>query len=287
MRNRLKALFGAQISIGLSKSGVAVIHQQGGWRKQHTLLADHRLAEDAVQSPERLAIQCAAILADVDCAGFPLHITLSDDWVRLFIVTPPQNSGRPQDLQAAAVMRFHALYGDMPNNWHLQADWNAFHPFLACALPRTILAALQQVARECKLDLITVLPQFVTTWNRYRARVQSQSWFGTVQERSLTLGAIMPGKRPSLAAVRTITLMSDEKDAGWLSTQVSRIAMQLDVPVPTQLLLGGNHQGWITPESNPPTTMLAVQGLGEKHGDNPAPGLAISDAVLLARSVML
>ena len=284
MRNRIHAVLGARIHLGLSKDGVAIVRKHAGWRKASTLLADLTLADHAVQEPQRIIAQCGAILSGAHCAGLPLCVTLSDDWVRLFMVTPPQNCGRLQDLQAATAMRFQALYGEAPTTWQLEADWHTTTPFLVCAMPRNLLAGLQQLADANKLSLLSIQPQFIATWNHYRRALPAGSWFGIVQEQSLTLGAIAPTRR--LDAVRSLAIPDDGHDPRWLQEQIARVALQLNLSTPGQLHLVGNHQQYWN-SANPAAGTLVVRNLDKLADQGTAASFSsLSPAVTLTRSTV-
>jgi hypothetical protein len=60
---------------------------------------------------------------------------LSNDWARFWTVTPPVNAVRMSDCQAAAQLRFQALYDTSLAGWQMTADWQIDSPFLACAIP--------------------------------------------------------------------------------------------------------------------------------------------------------
>lgn len=278
MRNRLGAWCGARAHLGLSKDGIALIRSDAGWRHRSTLLAEQPSLDRAIPEPQRLAAQCSALLADAACAGLPLCVTVDDAWARLFMVTPPHNAGSLQDLQAAAAMRFQALYDEPPADWQLEADWSANEPFLACAMPRSLLAALQQLAADNKLHLSTVMPQFVSAWNRYARALPAASWFGVVQQHCLTLGAIAPAPKRRLEAVRSIAIPADGHDPRWLQEQLARVALQLNLSAPEHLHLAGNQrQYWIASSGAPTVHNLEKAAF---------PATALSAAVMLARSTL-
>jgi hypothetical protein len=283
MSKFLSGVFGAGISIGLSKTAIAVL-RTGGWRGATAILADRPLTEGGALAP-----QCATLLADADCAGLPLTVTVSDQWARLFMVTPPHNSGRLQDFQGAAAMRFQSLYGEGIDDWQLVADWHTRKPFLACALPHSLLETLRQAALHSKLHLMSVKPQFALVWNKWNHKLGAGAWFGVVQENSLTLGAIAPASQ-RLCAVRTIAIPSGGDDPRWLREQVERVALRLDLPTPTQLQLAGNlRQYWIAGETSAADGTLTVSNIEkiDKAADcAAAPRQSLSGAVLLARSRM-
>jgi hypothetical protein len=261
MRNQFQALLGARLHLALTQQRVTVLRRAAGWRAQPIVLAELPLAEDAITESQRLIAQCATLLAGIDCTGLPLCVTLADESVRLFMVTPPHNASRLQDLQAAAGMRFAALYGDAPSAWKLQADWNASAPFLVCAVPHTLLFALQQVAAQSKMPLLSVTPRFIAAWNQYRQTIPIDAWFGVVQDRSLTLGAITDTPKRRLEAVRSIAIPDDGHHPRWLHDQLARAALQLNLPVPKHIQLIGNRNHWWDGVQSDAAALISTQAV--------------------------
>ena len=75
-----------------------------------------------------------------------LSVTLDDGLTRSFVVTPPSGAHGLRELQACAAARFAALYGESTEQWRLAADWQVTVPFVACALPRELFGALEELA---------------------------------------------------------------------------------------------------------------------------------------------
>lgn len=73
-------------------------------------------------------------------------IIFDDRWCRYFMVTPPTNASAIRDITFAAANRFEALYDETPADWAIEGDWKATRPFLACAMYRPLLTALQQTS---------------------------------------------------------------------------------------------------------------------------------------------
>ncbi|MDB5774363.1 MAG: hypothetical protein JWP38_496 [Herbaspirillum sp.] len=231
------------LRIGLSKTGMAVLHVSGGWRPRTTVLADRTFTCDDADLSQPMAQQCENILSEIECGGMPVDITLSDDWTRLLMVAPPQNVGRLEDCKAAAAMRFQALYGGGLSDWRLQADWQTARPFLACGLPQTLFETLQQIAREKHFHLVGLTPQFVAIWNRRRKQLKSGAWLGVVHGDTLTLGACARGR---LQTVRTAAIPAAADGALWLKEHLKREAMRLNLPAPRLLQLCGLYPpDWI------------------------------------------
>ena len=237
--------FRHSLRIGLSRTGITLLKTSGLMRHKTSLLASAAVSAETSAVPERLGAQLHTMLVAANCANLPATIILSDDWARLLMVAPPRNAGSLQDCQAAAEMRFLALYGESASGWQLEADWDAQHAFLACALSRPLLDVLHQTALNNKLTLISVAPQFVAMWNHWRRKLQADAWFGVVQDDRLTLGAV---DHQRLCAVRSALVPGDAwMDQQWLPDHLTREALRLNLPTPSRIHLCGAVPGqWTT-----------------------------------------
>lgn len=111
-----------------------------------------------------------------------LQVSVSDDWVRYWMVTPPKGLGSIQELRALAAGRFEQLFGAAAEAWHIEADWSATHPMLACALPRSLVHALTAVSQHAGCRLASVVPEAVRLMNRDAGALKDDGWiccFGT------------------------------------------------------------------------------------------------------------
>jgi len=236
MLNAYLRRWSRSISIGLSQTEF-VLMQIDGWRAPiGTLLAEHPL-----HAPERLALQLRTALTETQCVNLPAKIVLADHYVRLFMVTPPHNTSSLADCRAAAAMRFQVLYGSLPGDWRIEADWNAQHPFLACALPHALCNTLQQVTHEQGLKLVSIEPHFVAMWNRWRKKLRADAWLGIVHGDTLTIAVIVQRR---LCALRAIALAPDAWcSATWLPEHLSREALRLNLALPAYIQLCGAIDG--------------------------------------------
>jgi hypothetical protein len=226
--------------LGLSSEAVSV-RSMGASRKSASVVAEQPVPDPGVAAPDELARPIAAALSEAQGSGLPVYATLADDLVRYFIVTPPGNSARMQDLRAAVAVRFQMLYGEAASAWHLVADWQADVPFLACAVPQRICTALQLAVASERSCLVSIAPNFVAAWNRSRRELGAGGWLATLGDGALTLGLIADGAKPRLAAVRTLALPQKAPPMTWLREQVARAALLDDLPVPSVLHVHGQR----------------------------------------------
>ncbi|CAB3769679.1 hypothetical protein [Paraburkholderia humisilvae] len=223
-------------------------------------------------APDVLAALIGDALDEAGGGTLPIHATLGDELVRYFIVTPPANGTRMQDLHTAATVRFQMLYGEPASAWQLVADWQAAAPFLACAVPQRLHQALHLAARARRNCLVSTVPNFVGAWNRWHRRVAADAWLATLHDGALTLG-IVDGRarRPRLAAVRTLTLPDDAPPLAWLHEQLARAALLDNVPAPHVLHVHGSlPNGWQAhqPGSDKRTDRRAAKRTGKRANDS-------------------
>lgn len=232
----------ASLRVGLSSNSITILRTSGWLRRRRDIVANYSID---ISSPLQMRADMDKALADPLCAGLPTTVVLADGWTRLFLVTPPIDAVCLEDCRAAAARRFQLLYGDSPTQWLIEADWNAKHPFLACALPRSIPTTLMHLADSYKLKLLGIAPQFVVGWNQWRRAQRSDSWFGTVHQNDITLGAVSQGR---LIAIRRLQVASaDIKDRRCFLMQIQREALKLSLPPPSSIALCGQFpQEWTT-----------------------------------------
>lgn len=233
------------LRIGVSSTGIALLQTSGWMRLRVTLLSESGMTAEQASTSDWLAARLGSMIAEAKCVSQTATVILADDLVRMFIVTPPQNAAHLQDCRAAAEMRFQALYGDSIADWQLEADWNAKRPFLACAIPCALLAALRTAASKRRLALIEIVPRFIAAWNRWHSTLRADKWFGVAYGDMLTLG-VMDGQH--LCAVRPTPVPAGGWDNGaWLSEHLAREALRLNLPAPKGIQLCGDLPGrWAT-----------------------------------------
>lgn len=231
----MRRRFGQGLRLGVARGAVALV-KTGRWGGAPlALLAEHTFAADALDTPAGVREALAAVLDGAGHAGWPLTIVLADDLVRMWQVTPPEGSARLADLEAAAALRFQHLYGEPAAGWALSAGWNPLRPFLAAALPRALLGALEQGAGAQRMAIVEIVPQFIAVLNRCSGALKPGAWFGLVHDNVLTLGA---GDGATVAAVRAAAL-PESADAAWLAEHLAREALRLNLPAPERLQLWG------------------------------------------------
>ena len=132
-----------------------------------------------------------------------LSVTLDDGLARSFVVTPPSGAHGLRELQACAAARFAALYGESAEQWRLAADWQVTVPFVACALPRELSGALEELAGRQRWRLDSVCPALVRVWNHVQRSLPADGWLLVGFGQTLTVVHTCNGQ---VADLRTLHL---------------------------------------------------------------------------------
>lgn len=227
------------LGLALAANRIVLVQQRGGGKgsKGRSTVMGQWQGEPTAQAASDLPKHLANVLSAAGVSKQPLRVVLADALVRSWTVQPPTNASRLQDCEAAAAMRFSAVFGDSPADWLIRADYDARHAFLACALPRALLAALQQVWQAQDLHLLSLEPECVALWNHWQRSLPDQAWFGICADDALLLGVVVAGR---LQGTRRLPLNGPEsRKSDWLERALQREAARLNLPEPKALGLCG------------------------------------------------
>lgn len=248
------------LHIGISRTGITLVRIRGWMRQQAEMVTDLESPASGKTHWEQLS----EALATIEHAHLPVTITVSDDCARFFLVTPPMNATRLQDIRAATDMRFQTLYGDSTKGWRTWADWDFRKPFLACALPQDLIDAAHRLAKQYKLSIVSLVPHFVASWNRCHTQLKPDAWFAVAHAGKLTF-ASMEGQ--TLRSVRTIPMPDHTEERSlWMEDYIRREALRQQLTLPKTLQICGDI---IRCSKQPSDTSMAFEHLAvERPGDS-------------------
>ncbi|GAB2873186.1 hypothetical protein GCM10027277_48080 [Pseudoduganella ginsengisoli] len=257
-----RRLPGQALRISVSRHAISVVRTSRWGRAPQPVVRQAFSPEDAAAHHDQQALGIALrdVLSKLDTGGWPVHFVLADELVRMWQVTPPAQSTRLADIEAAAALRFFALYGEAASGWHIAGDWDTRAPFFAAAIPRPLLAMLGQVAQEHGMALVAVEPQVVAAWNHWRRAIKPGAWFGQVHDGLLALGIAGNGR---LRAVRTLPLPAagfDGNAHAWLTQTIQREALLAGVDVPQLVQLCGEVPPLLAKPAGQDQTPVAMLG---------------------------
>lgn len=243
-----------RLHIAVGASAISLVVARGGWRPSVKVLA-----RQAWDLHSRGGDVLPKVLNDLLVEAAPrqrsARVLLSDALVRTWLAEPPRNATRVQDCEAAAAMRFQAIFDESPQDWVLRSSPDASRPFLACALRRSLFDGLRQVLRARQLCLVSMEPELIALWNHWRRRLPPNAWFGICGEDSLVLGVVQGARLTSLR--RQLLSASVQQDRGCLSQLLRREADRLNLAAPAGIALCGQPPpAWLANEEGAPVVTL-------------------------------
>ena len=225
--------FRTALYLGIDEVAITLVDERRG-RARPALFQVAWPAHDAA-AVVLYAQQLAELFKEAKVHGARMHIVLADALVRYFTVIPPANIADFRDCEAAAAMRFAALFDEAPARWEIQADWHLTQPFLACAVPRALKACLEQSARAANVTLMGVAPQYVSAWNRWRRQLTADSWLVLAHGAQLSLGVAIAGELKSVK--RLASTGSDDDALTFLPGLLAREALSLGRDLPARVAI--------------------------------------------------
>jgi hypothetical protein len=214
-----------------------VLVQHSSGRKRGAVVLGQWRGEPLANAAGDLPRLLTDVLSQAGVSGMPVRVVLADALVRSWTVQPPENASRLQDCEAAAAMRFTAVFGDSAADWHISAAYDARYAFLACALQRSMLAALLQVLQARRLQLLSMEPECVALWNHWKPHLPDAAWFGICNDSSLLLGMVVDGR---MQGTRRLALAGPQcREREWLVQVLQREAARLNLPAPRAIGLCG------------------------------------------------
>lgn len=162
-------------------------------------------------------------------------VVVADAWCRFWLTTPDPSANDLPDLRAAAAARAQALYELNSADWVIDADWRFDRPFLCCALPQDLLAALRSLAEAGRVHLRRVQPQAVQALQQADGSApdpEAPLWLCSVSPRTALSLVFRQGR---LQHVRHSWLGPTDDGDGTLAGLLREQAAQLGLPEPVHV----------------------------------------------------
>lgn len=282
--SRLVARVYGHLLLLVTPQSIAILQASGWQRSQQppTLLA-HWQANAPLTSAD-LAQQLHSMLQHLrSTQALPrgCHLLLADQWARYFLSQAAQNSRRISDCEAAAQMRFLALYGDPPQDWQIQAQWHASQAFLCCALPRSLLQPLQQAVLNSDGQVLSSVPYLIDHVNQLAAKLAKDGWLMVFAQNHLQLLAFAQGQLKAVHQTSIDASFWQDQAQNNLQRMLQRDALRLNLSLPALLQLAG-----CVPLTWQKTATLNCNGTEIQIQYLPAAGLANRDAAMHSNSAL-
>lgn len=176
-----------------------------------------------------------------------------DSYARFWMVSPPTHATDFGDLQAAASLRFDTLFSAPVSEWRIEAEWQAGQEFLACALPKNLLAEVELALSSVsgRIHLQRCVPYFLDCWNLAADGKSSRATCFTVTADTTTTVSLLDESGQRIRAIFSLPLTADsDANIEEIERRIGAYCMQRDLLLPEEVLLTGQV----------PEQMTTIQG---------------------------
>lgn len=104
------------------------------------------------------------------------RVIVNDGLARYWTAEPPAGAARMQDLEAAARMRFEAVFDEPADDWEVRALASARHRFVCCALRRPLVEGLTHALRAEGVGLVALMPELPALWQHWSRALHGDAW---------------------------------------------------------------------------------------------------------------
>ena len=114
----------------------------------------------------------AAVLADQRWRDARARVVVANHWARFALVPwSPELTGEDERLAHGRLL-LQELFGDAMGGWKVAlGETSAGRPQLACAMPDDLQSELVRILQSAKLQLLSLQPHLIVSFNRWRHRI--------------------------------------------------------------------------------------------------------------------
>jgi hypothetical protein len=216
----------------------------------------------------------AAALSDRHWQDARARVVIANHWVRYAIVPWRSELAEESERVAYGRLLLQEVYGDDLADWTVTlGQTTAGRSQLACAIPAGLEEQLRAILAEARLQLLSLQPHLVVSFNRWRHRVSAPGgWLVVLDDGTLAAARLT---EESWAEVHSVRIGGDwTVELGRLQTfgrlaGANQESSRVLVEAPHWLRrVAGQHDGsleWLEPDPGQAGTLETLAQLAEMH----------------------
>jgi len=188
-------------SVAIAPASISLLHVGRGWKRR---VLDKKILP--ATSGEELAV-LGHLLAEAK-PGRRLNIVLSNHYMRYKLLAVPANGLSEQEMQSTLDIAFRETYGEIADSWDkrfsdaLTLNTSGEGDAVACAMDRSMLAAIKALSQKRHLKLHSLQPSLMAGFNRLHAVINPlPCCFVQVESGRLLIGLIRNRQWQSLRSI--------------------------------------------------------------------------------------
>ncbi|WP_374563571.1 hypothetical protein [Nitrosomonas sp.] len=184
-------------------------------------------------------------------SGTQISIVLSNHFVRYAALPPQSEINTPEEVKSYAQFRMQEVYGERVESWALSvSDWNPVDGAVCAAIPRDLLARLEQlmVTHGCKLQHVE--PYLASVYDHWCAHLQNEKiYLAVIETGRICIAISYHGRWQSIRNQRILHNAADDllaaldQEVIWSGTKETLEFVYLFAPEYPDLTLP-SQSGW-------------------------------------------
>lgn len=192
-----------EVGVCLSPSRLVLVRLRRGLRPRVVEEASHSFAEAPLADWRPAVAALVERLGQPEWSGAGLRIAVADQWVRQSVVPAAPGLDRESEKLVYARHWLGQTYGDLGEDWQVTVgEGLPGRPFVAAALPVALFNALREAAAGAGVALLSVTPQLLATYDRWRHRLPASGWLVSLHDDYLAAARLAPHGWDRIHAVR-------------------------------------------------------------------------------------
>jgi len=189
-------LSGGRLRVYLAADQVGVVREPGLLRRRVECASVRVAPDDAAVPPWQSAVRALAeLIASRGWRGLPIEVAVSSEFVRIALVSGIRRHLSATELQGLAHGMFARVLGESAADWNVRYCAGDRSTVLAAATEKSLISALEDLARACAGSLRSVSPLWSCAVNGQRARLARRSaWLVLAESRSAAFGLLERGR---------------------------------------------------------------------------------------------
>ena len=191
----LKQFGGGRIRAYFGADRVSAVRERGVLRRRVECASVPVPADDPDTQPWVPAVRAlAGLITDRGWRGLPLDVAVSSEFVRVALIPGVRSQLSTPEVQALAQGVFARMLGEAGPEWTVRYCAADRTTVIGAAAEKSLLAALQDLARTCNTVLRSMAPLWSCAVNWQRARLARRSaWLVLAESRAAAFGLLERG----------------------------------------------------------------------------------------------
>jgi hypothetical protein len=187
---------GGRLRVYLAAELASIVCERGWLRRRVECASAGALPDEAGAQPWAPALRALSeLITNRGWRGMPIDVAVSSEFVRFALVPGIQRQLSSLELQGLAHGMFARVLGEAAADWSVRFCAADRSTVLGAAMEKSLLAALEDLARACSCTLRSVSPLWSCAANQQHSRLARRAaWLVLAEPRAAAYGLLEQGR---------------------------------------------------------------------------------------------